>query len=483
MGYHNLASRVTRRSFLKGLAIGSAMALSPSRVPAGASKEKQPRPNILLLMCDDMGWCDPSCFGNDRVQTPNVDRLAAEGLRMTQFYAAAAICTPTRASVLTGRYPLRFDIDAHFTDCGEFLPRCPTLPRLLKQAGYATGHVGKWHLGGVRVKDVQLRDRVPGPHEHGFDHYLTQIEEQPLRGTLGRERTLYRKGGTCLLRDERPVGTDDPYYDMHWTDIIGGHTVKLIRQFHGQGKPFFLNVWWLAPHTPYEPAPEPHWSETACDGISEDQHRFRSMVARMDYQVGRILRALDDLGIADNTLVLFVSDNGGAYEANIGPLKGGKTDLHEGGIRVPFIARWPGRIKTGTVSGQVGHTNDLLPTCCAAARVPLPVATNLDGIDLLPHLTGRQKRLERGTLFWRVKLYKHLQRHYPKPKPYATEVVRRSRWKLLSLNGEPVELFDVEADLREEKNLLAEQPDVVRSLRRELAVWLAAPRQPFGRVD
>lgn len=483
MGYESIDKRMTRRNFLKGLAAGSVAVLSPFVLLAGARDDKHKRPNILLLMCDDMGWCDLSCFGNDRVQTPNVDRLAVEGLRMTQFYAAAAICTPTRASVLTGRYPLRFDIDAHFTDQGEFLPRCPTLPMLLKQAGYATGHVGKWHLGGVRVKDTQMRDRVPGPREHGFDRYLTQIEEQPLRGTLGRERTLYRKGGTCLLRDEQPVRADDPYYDMYWTDIIGEHTTKLIRQFHGQGKPFFLNVWWLAPHTPYEPAPEPHWSQTAAEGISEDQHRFRSMVVRMDYQVGRILRTLDDLGIADNTLVLFVSDNGGAYEANIGPLKGGKTDLHEGGIRVPFIARWPRRIKPGMESRELGHTNDLLPTCCAVAGTPLPDDHQCDGLNLLPLLTGRADRLERGMMFWRVKLYKHLQRHYPKPKPYATEVARRGRWKLLAFNGEPVELIDMEADLVEQRNLLEERPDVAQSLHRELTTWLDEPRQPFEKID
>ena len=483
MGCRGRVGRVTRREFLAGLATGSVAAILPFKADASPRETKQERPNILLLMCDDMGWCDPSCFGNDRVRTPNVDRLAAEGVRMTRFYAAAAVCTPTRASVLTGRYPLRFNIDAHFTDRGEFLPRCPTLPVLLKRAGYATGHVGKWHLGGVRLKDTLMRDRVPGPHEHGFDRYLTQIEEQPLRGILGREKTLYRKGGTCLLGDERKVGRDDPYHEMYWTDIIGEHAVKLVRQFHGEGEPFFLNVWWLTPHTPYEPAPEPHWSQTEADGISENQHRFRSMVARMDYQVGRILGTLDELGIADNTLVLFVSDNGGAYEANIGPLKGGKTDLHEGGIRVPFIARWPGRIKPGGTLDVLGHTNDLLPTCCAAAGASQPAQGQCDGLNLLPLLTGRVDRLDRGTVFWRVKLYKHLQRHYPKPEPYATEVARRGRWKLLALEGEPVELVDVEADPGEQKNLLNSEPQIVQSLHRELTAWLAEPRQPFGKID
>jgi N-acetylgalactosamine-6-sulfatase len=286
-----------------------------------------------------------------------------------------------------------------------------------------------------------------------------------------------------LLRDEAKVGAEDPYHDMYWTDVIGTHAIKLVREFHAKGTPFFLNVWWLTPHTPYEPAPEPHWSQTAASGISEDQHRFRSMVARMDYQVGRILGTLDELGIADNTLVLFVSDNGGAYEANIGPLKGGKTDLHEGGIRVPFIARWPDRIKPGRQSSVLGHTNDLLPTCCAAAGAEPLAKGQCDGLNLLPLLTGHTDRLDRGAVFWQIRLYKHLQRHYPKPQPYASEVARRGRWKLLALNGIPVELVDLEADLGEQTDLLEARPDIVKSLHSELTAWLAESRQPFGTVD
>lgn len=244
-----------------------------------------------------------------------------------------------------------------------------------------------------------------------------------------------------------------------------------------------MNLWWLAPHTPYEPAPEPHWSQTADEEISDDQHRFRSMVARMDYQVGRILDTLDRLKIANNTLVIFLSDNGGAYEANIGELKGGKTDLHEGGIRVPFLARWPGRIKVGSVSNEIGHSTDLLPTICSAAEIPLPKNLKLDGINLLPLLQGERKQLERNTVFWQLNLYKHLQRHYDKPKPYATEIARRNHWKMLALNGKPVELFDIEEDIEEKNNLIHEHPDVVKSMKIELQDWLTQPRQPYGRAE
>jgi len=466
---------MNRRDFLIR-ACGVAAAVGVSRPVALAGPAR--RPNLIVLLADDMGYADPSCFGGRAVKTPNIDALAAGGMKFTQFYSGSAVCTPTRVSVLTGRYPLRFGVTKHFNDDEAHLPRgTVTLPRLLKRAGYATGHVGKWHLGGLHLKHIADREHsIPGPREHGFDHYLCQNEEQPLRGKLGRERTLFRKGGTCLIRDEKQVGPDDPYYNMHFTDINGTESVRLIEEFSKQGKPFFLNVWWLVPHMPYEPSPEPHWSRTAAEGISDDQHRFRSMVARMDYHVGKIVAKLEQLGIRENTLVLFVSDNGGAYEADIGGLKGGKTDLHEGGISVPMVANWPGRIPAGTSSDTLGHTNDVLPTLCAAAGVTVPVSAKVDGVNLLPHMSDRKMKVERGPVFWLIDLYKHLQRHYPKPKPYSTEIVRKGKWKLLALEGEPQELFDIEADPFEKNNLIIEHPEIVRDLTSKLKAWLAEPR-------
>lgn len=471
---------MNRRSFLKRFCC-SAAAVGVSGLGAWAGSGR--RPNLIVLLADDMGYADPSCFGGRAVKTPNIDALAAGGMRFTQFYSGSGVCTPTRASLLTGRYPLRFGITKHFGDDEAHLPRgTVTLPRLLKSAGYATGHVGKWHLGGLHLKHIADREHsIPGPREHGFDHYLCQNEEQPLRGKLGRERTLYRKGGTCLIRDEKQVGPDDPYHDMHFTDINGAESVRLIEQFHKQGKPFFLNVWWLVPHMPYEPSPEPHWSATAAEGISDDQHRFRSMVARMDYHIGNIVAKLEQLGIRENTLILFMSDNGGAYEADVGGFKGGKTDLHEGGIRVPMVVNWPGRIAAGTSSDLLGHTNDMLPTLCAAAGVAVPADAKVDGVNLLSHMTNPKTKVKRGTVFWQMDLYKNLQRHYPKPKPYSTEVARKGRWKLLALEGKPQELFDIEADPFEKNNLIDEHPEIVRELAGELRAWLAEPRlSPYG---
>ncbi|MEW4565448.1 sulfatase-like hydrolase/transferase [Bremerella sp. JC770] len=438
------------------------------------------RPNIILLLADDLGYGDLSCFGSPAVKTPNLDRMAGEGMMCQRFYAGSAVCSPTRASVLTGRYPLRFDITRHFNDRNQWLPEsATTVAELLKEAGYNTAHVGKWHLGGLHVDDNGKRlTNQPGPRQHGFDFYQTQIEQQPLRGRMGKERTLFRQGGTVLLRNDQQVGKDDPYYPKHFTDANGDFAIEMIEKFAAQEKPFFLNVWWLVPHKPYEPAPQPHWSGTAAKDISDDQHRFRSMVQHMDAKVGEILKKLDELDIADNTLVLFTSDNGAAYEGFIHDLKGGKTDLHEGGIRVPMIARWPAEIRSGQTSAAFGHTNDLLPTFCDAAGISLPSELPIDGLSLLPHLKGGAPPSEevRGTVFWQLNLYKSIQRHYPKPKPYATEVAKRGKWKLLALEGKPVELFDIEADPNEKQNIMADHPDVVASLNAELTRWLEEPR-------
>ena len=459
------------------IAIWSAIGLCAE---LGLAADNERRPNIILLLADDLGHGDLSCFGSPAVKTPHLDKLATQGMKFNRFYAASAVCSPTRASVLTGRYPLRFGITKHFNDRNKWLPEsATTVAELLKGAGYSTAHIGKWHLGGLHVNEQGERlDNQPGPRQHGFDFYQTQIEQQPLRGRMGGNRTLFRQGGTVLMRNGQKINDEDPYYAKHFTDANGDYATELIKKMSAAGKPFFINLWWLVPHKPYEPAPEPHWSDTAADGISNDQRCFRSMMQHMDAKVGQVLKTLDELGIADNTIVLFTSDNGAAFEGFIGDLKGGKTDLHDGGLRVPMIVRWPAAIAAGNESDSFGHTNDLLPTFCEAAGVELPANLQLDGVSLLPHLKGKDPPSEdaRGTVFWQLDLYRKLQRHYPKPKPFATEVAMRGKWKLLALGGKPVELFDIEADPNEQQNVISENPDLVASLANQLNEWLNAPR-------
>ncbi len=469
------ATGCTRREALRSIGLtGAALALSP-RTALGQQQEQRPRrPNIIFIMADDLGYADLSCFGSKTVRTPHLDALAADGKRFTQFYAASAVCSPTRASVLTGRYPLRFDVRKHFTDHEEHLPRgTVALPKLLKQAGYATAHVGKWHLGGLNQKHIDDRAHsIPGPCEQGFEHYLTQLEDPPIRRPLGKNRRLYRDGGKHLVRNDRNA----PPTDKHWTDVGGDEAIALVERYHRQRRPFFINLWFTVPHTPYEPAPEPHLGRYK-GAARGDQLLFRSMVSHMDAKIGQLVDRLKALGIYQDTLIIFTSDNGPAWEGNPGPWKGGKTDLHEGGIRVPMIAVWPGRIPAGTTSGTLAHTNDVLPTCCAAAGVPLPKDLKIDGTSLLAHLTRGEPVRNRGTVFWQLDLYPRIQRRMPKPEPYATEIARRGNWKLLAKGGKPVELFDLTADPGETTSVLAQHPKLAAELAGELQAWLAEPRR------
>jgi N-acetylgalactosamine-6-sulfatase len=430
-----------------------------------------PKPNVLLIVADDLGYGDLSCYGNDRVATPNIDNLAEQGMRMTQFYAAGPVCTPTRASIVTGKYPLRYNIEAIFRDRGEYLPAGNTLPQLLRDGGYTTALVGKWHLGGLRLKERAMRDTVDGPHQHGYEHYLCQIEEHPFRTAYFKRGDLYSRGGTCLLENENLLAEGHKYYPMFFTDIMGEEIIRLLNTFRSQEKPFFIHANFQVPHLPLERAPEPHWSATAADGISEDQHRIRSMLARLDYQVGRVLDA-----VGDNTLVIFTSDNGGHKAANNGELRGMKGDLYEGGIRVPFMARWSKHIPAGQTSDKRGHSNDILPTICAAAGIVPPVDGGFDGTNILPLLEGGTLNRADEPVFWYFD--KNLGRA-KKKKGTLTGAVRFGDWKLLTAYGEPKELYNLKDDPQEKKNRLADMPEKTAALSKLLADWLAEPRNTY----
>ena len=249
------------------------------------------RPNIILLLADDLGYGDLSCFGSPAVKTPHLDKLASEGMRFSRFYAGSAVCSPTRASVLTGRYPLRFGITKHFNDVNRWLPEsATTVAELLKGAGYNTAHVGKWHLGGLHV-DAQGGDwtislaRV----STGSISIRRRSSSSLFAAAWVEIEPSFDRAEPCSSattnRSARMIRT----HSKHLTDANGDFAIELIEKLSADQKPFFINLWWLVPHKPYEPAPEPHWSNTTADGISEDQHCFRSMVQHMDAKVGQIL--------------------------------------------------------------------------------------------------------------------------------------------------------------------------------------------------
>lgn len=452
--------------------------LSACSGPGRKALADEGKPNILFLLADDLGYGDLSCFGSAEIETPNLDALAADGMQLRNFYASSGVCTPSRAAILTGRYPLRFDIRQHFRDInGEYLPvQEVSLPWLLKRHGYRSVHIGKWHLGGLQANQCKARANgdagvIPGPMEHGFDHYLANLEDT-IRGELLRKARLYRDGGKYLVRDDQRA---DPL-ERHWTDIKTMEAMAMIGASLGSGHPFYINLWFDVPHTPYEPAPEPHLGEYQKRGFTGDKLYYCSMVSHMDACIGQIIRHLKDLGLYDNTLIVFTSDNGPSYYGSTGYFKGGKADLHEGGIRVPFIASWPGRIPAGTTStGLVAAHVDMLPTICEAVGIEYE-ASRLDGMSILPWLLGEEKNLPKREICWQMDLYTWFPQPGDKPKPYATTVMLNGKFKLLADSLLPVALFDLRDDPSEMKNMLGERVGLADSMALTIHTFLAAPR-------
>ncbi|MEN8118241.1 MAG: sulfatase-like hydrolase/transferase [Bacteroidota bacterium] len=469
-------------------------------------KESNQRPNIILMVADDMGYGEISSYGGSEILTPHLTKLARSGMQFTQFYSAGSVCTPTRISILTGRYPHRFGMNnTIFGDNGGCLPDSSslTIAEILQKEGYSTAHMGKWHLGGVRGIDLTDRNNMhpdadPGPHEHGFDYYQCQVEDRGRRSELIGQKLLYRKGGTVLARNDQKVSDTDPYFNKHWTDCNGDFAIDMINKLHTKNKPFFLNVWWYVPHTPIEPAPEPYYSRAKEDTKTyqrpmpdKSRHNatdynlsYSSMISHLDHKVGLIVQRLEELGIRDNTVIIFTSDNGGAWGAFNGGLLGGKACYYEGGIRVPGFVSWPDKIKSNITTDFIGHSNDILPTICSMAGVSIPASTKIDGIDLLPVLLKNEVLPEREALFW-VSDRRGKTQRYIQPPLAITHVVRENKWKLACYQNEPVALFDLDNDPVEEKNLidLPEHKDRISRLHSKLLEHLAEPSLPRPKPD
>ena len=436
-----------------------------------ASEKTVSKPNIIFILADDLGRGDVSCYDGRKIETPNLDLLADEGMKFNNFYSAAAVCSPTRASCLTGRFPYAYQINGHFHDGEEHLPTSAvTIPELLKEAGYISKHVGKWHLGGLNVKHCEDRDNsIPGPLEHGFDQDIAMYEDPAIRAPLVAERLLYRTGSKYLVRDDKKV---DPI-DRHWTDLKVDEGLVFIEENSKTNKPFFLNLWFDLPHTPYEPAPSPHIDPYKSIAKGDDL-LYRSMVAHLDAGVGRIMQKVKELGIEETTLIFFTSDNGPSHQGSPGAVKGRKGDLHEGGIHQVALAKWKGQINPGSEHDGLANTVDLLPTFCAAAGIELPSDLVQDGVNILTAMKYGASIPER-MMFWKMNVYTQFYDVVTdvKPEPIATEIVRRGKWKLLAKEGTPVELFNLDEDPYERWNLVETWPDVTKNLSGELQSWLA----------
>ncbi len=426
------------------------------------------KPNVLFILTDDMGYGDLSVYGSPVNHTPNIDKLAGWGVRMNHCYAGSAVCTPSRASIFTGRFPLRFDIQWAFTDNDEYLPvQKQTIPQLLKANGYRTAHVGKWHLGGLRLKDFEARaagkPANPGPHEQGFDHYLCNIEDPILRQDLIKNRVLYREGGKTMVRNDHRV----PPQEGNWETIKVDEALAFMQESQEEKNPFFVNLWFDTPHTPYEPI-EPFVEEFKKRGATGDQLYVRSMIKHLDGQIGRLLDYLDKEGLRENTIIIFGSDNGAATQLSPGPFLGHKTDLHNGGIRVPFFVSWKSKIPEHAFSFQQTHYADLLPTLCDALKIPYDKSL-CDGQSVWPQWQG-QPDVEHKVMLWQLDVTEKTgyQGIGGRPMPRASFAAQLGQWKMLASDTVPVALYDTENQYREFTNLLGKQPEIEQVLWEEI---------------
>ena len=449
----------------KGLLIfGTLLFALPNRLKAAEPTLM----NIVLFLIDDLGWMDLGCQGSAFYQTPNIDRLAREGARFTDAYAACAVCSPTRAAILTGKYPARIMLTDWLPDgrwnpkarlkTGRFIRALPleefTLAEALRECGYRTASVGKWHLGS---------EPFSLPQHHGFDvniagnaHGAPGNYFFPYNGNWSIPTTGLRVKWNVL-----PDGEPDEYL----TDRLTDEAITFLRESRDQ--PFFLYFPHYGVHTPLQAKDE---MIAKYEKIPEDQRqgdpKYAAMVESIDESVGRVLRTLEELSLEENTVVIFTSDNGGFYKATSNaPLRANKGAYYEGGIRVPLIVKWPGVTRPDSVINEPVTSSDLYPTCLAAAGESLRPNQHRDGLNLEPLLEGEDS-LNREAIFWH---FPHYNRH---PSSFPSSVIRRGPWKLIeTFDPEGFELYNLEDDLSETTNLAAEHPELVAELRVQLEAW------------
>ena len=415
-----------------------------------------PRPNFLFILADDLGYGDLGCYGASDIKTPNLDRLAQQGVRLTDFYANGPVCTPTRCGLMTGRYQQRIGgLEWAIPPGAKHLglpPTEKTIAQMLRETGYATAMSGKWHLG-------YTEDRAP--NHHGFEHFF---------GLLSGNHDYFthreNNGQADLWLDTKLVVM--PGYS---TFLIRDHALRFLDAV--KDKPFFLYVAFNAPHFPLQGPDDAERQVTLKDWAQGTRATYAKMVEAMDASVGEILAALDQNGLATNTLVVFASDNGGDRFSRNQPLSHGKGTLGEGGIRVPCIARWPGKIPAGQVSNQVGIMMDWSATMLHLAGAKPPKNRALDGKDVLPILTGDKRSVKR-TLFWRRVGPNGVETH---------RAVRDGNWKYVDTPGGKQELYNLASDLGEKSNLADEQKTKVARLKRLLDRWEGQVDPPLYKVS
>lgn len=430
--------------FLAGLLL---LGFSISAIPSDAQAKKLP--NILLVLTDDQGYHDVSYYGTKDIRTPNMDALCKDGIRMDNYYANAPVCSPTRASLLSGRYPDRVGVPGLIrsnpdNNWGYLDPSAILLPALLKKAGYHTAHIGKWNLG---LTSPNL------PNEKGFDLFHGWLED------MMEDYVIKRRGGKNYMRwNEKEI--DPP---GHATDLFTNWASEYILSRQKQTAPFFLYLAYNAPHFPVQPPVE--WVNKVKQrdpGISDKRAQLIALIEHLDAGIGKVIQTLKQTGAYENTLIIFSSDNGGHLPdlANNGPLRDGKQSMYEGGLKVPAFAVWPNKIKAGSVSQQVNTTMDVVPTLLAIAGIA--PTQNLDGRSFLSMLYGKETKETRALYFVRREgglLYGGKAYH----------AMREGDWKLLQNSPyQPLELYNLQEDPLETTNVISRYPDKANELNKLL---------------
>lgn len=413
------------------------------------------KPNIIFIMADDMGYGSPGSYGQKLIHTPNLDRMVAEGMRFTRHYSGSTVCAPSRGALMTGLHTGHAYIKGNYameTEGNLPIPDSTiTVAELLKEAGYTTAMIGKWGLGGP--------GSVGGPNSQGFDYSFGYLDQ----------RNAHEYYPPYLWKNEQKYPLDNQEVPREYShDLFTAEALSFIRA--SKDRPFFLYLPYTIPHGAFQIPNDAPYSNKSW---SQSQKNYAAMITRLDRDVGRIIAMLKSEGLDENTIVFFTSDNGGVrgmsdfFQAN-GPLRGYKRDFYEGGIRVPLIVRWPGKIKQGSVSDHISAGWDFLPTACELAGVSPP--EHIDGISFLPELLGKKQK-SHAYLYWEnFKYYYSWKPGDEGPRNgFEAQAVRLGKWKgvrhgINKDSNSPIELYDLSKDLPEKNNVADRYPDIVQRI-------------------
>ncbi len=456
-----------RRHFLKHTGLMTLGSVAAGLGLSCVSKKNIRKPNIIYILADDLGYGDLGCYGQKIIKTPNLDNMAREGIRFTDHYSGSTVCAPSRCSLMTGFHTGHARVRGNyetgpfgFGACLELRPQDITIAELLKSAGYRTGLFGKWGLG------VMTTTGEPG--KKGFDEWFGYLNQG--HAHFYYPEFLWKNGEKVILE-----GNKDGKREQYSHDLITEETLNFVKK--NKDLPFFVYLAYTIPHAEllvpedslneykgqFEETPYVNNGSGGMGGYASQETpkaAFAGMVSRMDRDIGKLIGLLKELGIDDNTIVMFSSDNGPHLEGGADPdffgssgsLRGYKRDLYEGGIRVPFIVRWPGKIKPGTVSGHVSAFWDVLPTTCDIAGAPVP--EYVDGISFLPELLGEEQS-EHDYLYWEFH-----------EKQTTDQAIRMGNWKAVRHSpGGPIELYDLSNDAGETNNISDLHPDIMEKVR------------------